>query len=253
MMSLRKESTCICNKCTQVLAQVQMILMPLNSQAGRRNGMMTVPVAGADWLHHEENTVAFVVCANIQMLSQNLSGSARVAQENLRDPDGTQTILESRASVGGLIRKSDNLTLEIGVRIPESHEFDHMSTLRLAQQDQGCRQILIFHLQQRTWTDHQALAAQPLAVCLHLLRMISLAPRFGLGRLTQVAVVAALTSDRVTCHPVFRNGQLAKTSRIGHNSTSPEVCKSCVPQTIRLYVANYESCTFDGGMLLART
>ena len=156
-------------------------------------------------------------------------------------------------SVGGSTRKSDNLTLEIGVRILESHEFDHMSTLRLAQQDQGCRQILIFHLQQKTWIDHQAQAAQPLAVCLHLLRMISLAPRFGLGRLTLVAAVVDLTSVRGTCHHVFRSGQQAKTSRIGHNSTSPEVCKSCVPQMTRLYVANYESYTFDGGMLHVRT
>ena len=156
-------------------------------------------------------------------------------------------------SVGGSTRKSDNLTLEIGVRIPESHEFDHMSTLRLAQQDQGCRQILIFHLQQRTWTDHQAQAAQPLAVCLHLLRMISLAPRYGPGRLTRVAVVVDRTSVRGTCHHVFKSGQQAKTSRIGHNSTSPEVCKSCVLQTIHLYVANYGSYTFDGGTLLVRT
>ena len=156
-------------------------------------------------------------------------------------------------SVGGTIKKSACLTRGIVVRTRESLEFDHMSTLRPAQQDQGCRQIRIALLHRRIWTDPQAQAAQQLAVLLLLLQMISLAPRFGHGRLTQVAVVAALTSDRVTCHPVFRNGQLAKTSRIGHNSTSPEVCKSYEQQMTRLSVASYGSCICGGGMPHAKT
>ena len=200
--------------------------------------MMIVTVAGAVWQHQEGSTTAFAVSANTQMLSLSLSGNVPVAHGYLRDPDGTKTILKSKVNVGGTTKKSACLTRGTAVRTLESHEFDHMSTLRPAQQDQGCRQIRIALLHRRIWTDPQAQAAQQLAVRLLLLRMISLAPRFGHGRLTQVAVVAALTSDRVTCHPVFRNGQLAKTSRIGHNSTSPEVCKSYEPQMTRLSVAS---------------